>query len=452
MNISLQNVDNVNAIIKIEVSKADYQEKVDSVLKDYRKKANIPGFRKGMAPKGMINKMFGKQAKMEEINKTIGEALFGYIRENKLNVLGEPLPSLQQEAVDFETAEDFTVSFDIALAPEIKVELSKADKVDYYNIAISDEMIEQQTEALRNRFGKYEQVEEAEDKDMLKGDLAELDADGNIKEGGLVVEGASLMPSYFHNDEQKAKFANVKKFASIDFNPSEAAAGNDSELGSMLKMSKEEAAEFKSNFRFTVNEITRFVAAEKDEEFFKNACGEDCTTEEQFIENIKKMIAEQLVPEQDYKFGIDARKMIESKIGDLEMPEATLKRWMVATGKDRTEEQVEEEFPKMLPELKWHLVKEEIVKQNNIKVEEADLLEIAKRSTMAQFAQYGMANVPEELLENYAKQMLQNKETARNISERAIEDKIVATIKDIVTLDEKGISVEDFQKLFEVKE
>ena len=436
MNISLQNVDKVNASNKIEVSKAEYQEKVEATLNEYRKKANIPGFRKGMAQMSMINKMFGKQVKMEEINKTIGEALFGYIRENQLNVLGEPLPSLEQEVIDFETADDFIVSFDVALAPEVKVELSKEDKVDYYNIAISEEMIDQQVTALQNRFGSYEQVEEAGDKDMLKGDLAELDADGNIKEGGLMVEGASLMPSYFHNDEQKAKFAAIKKFATVDFNPSEAAGGNEAELASILKMSKEEAAAFTGNFRFTVNEITHFVAAEKNEELFKNACGEDCTTEEQFIENIKNMIAEQLIPEQDYKFGIDSRKMIETKVGDLEMPEALLKRWMIATGKDRTEEQVNEEFPKMLPELKWHLIKEQIVKDHGIKVEEADLLEIAKRSTMAQFAQYGMANIPAELLENYAKQMLQNKEAVRNISERAIDDKIVATVKDLVSLDE----------------
>ena len=451
MNISLQNVDNVNAIIKIEVSKADYQEKVDSVLKDYRKKANIPGFRKGMAPKGMINKMFGKQAKMEEINKTIGEALFGYIRENKINVLGEPLPSAQQEAIDFDSAEDFVVSFDIAIAPEFNVELSKEDKVDYYNISITEEMIEQQVSALQQRFGSYQPVEEATDKDMIKGDLAELDEEGNIKEGGLMVEGASLMPAYFHNDEQKAKFADIKKFASIDFNPSEAAGGNEAELASILKMSKEDAQNYKGNFRLTVTEITHFVPAEKNEEFFKNACGDDCTTEELFIANIKEMIAEQLVPEQDYKFGIDARKMIETKIGEIEMPEAFLKRWLLATGKDKTAEQVEEEFPKMLPELKWHLIKEQLVKNFNVKVEDADMLEIAKRSTMAQFAQYGMANVPAELLENYAKQMLQNKEAARNIAERAIEDKIVSAIKEAVSLDEKGVTIEEFQKLFETK-
>ena len=451
MNISLQNIDKVNALINIEVAKADYQENVDKTLRDYRKKANIPGFRKGMAPMGMINKMFGKQAKMEEINKTIGEALFGYIRENKINVLGEPLPSAQQEAIDFDSAEDFVVSFDIAIAPEFNVELSKEDKVDYYNISITEEMIEQQVSALQQRFGSYQPVEEATDKDMIKGDLAELDEEGNIKEGGLMVEGASLMPAYFHNDEQKAKFADIKKFASIDFNPSEAAGGNEAELASILKMSKEDAQNYKGNFRLTVTEITHFVPAEKNEEFFKNACGDDCTTEELFIANIKEMIAEQLVPEQDYKFGIDARKMIETKIGEIEMPEAFLKRWLLATGKDKTAEQVEEEFPKMLPELKWHLIKEQLVKNFNVKVEDADMLEIAKRSTMAQFAQYGMANVPAELLENYAKQMLQNKEAARNIAERAIEDKIVSAIKEAVSLDEKGVTIEEFQKLFETK-
>ena len=451
MNVSQQNIDNVNAVITIEITKADYQEQVEKALRTYRQKANIPGFRKGMVPMGMVKKMFGKQAVADEINKQVSEKLFGFIRENNLNVLGEPMPSADQANIDFDTQEDFIFKFDIALAPEIKVELSKEDKVAYYNIAVTDEMVEKQTEALQGRFGTYEQVEEAGDKDMLKGDLAELDAEGNIKEGGILVEGAALMPSYFQNEDEKAKFAGAKKLASIDFNPAAASNGNQTELASILKMKKEDVAGIDSNFRFTITEISHFVPAVKDEEFFKNVFGEEVKTEEEFTAKVKELIAEQLTPESDYKFGLDARTVIETKVGELEMPVEFLKRWMVATGEDRTEAQVEEEMPKMLPELKWHLIKEQLVKNYEIKVEEADLMELAKKATQAQFAQYGMANVPADLLENYAKQMLQNKETARNLIDRATEDKIVAKLKELVTLEEKEISVEDFQKMFENK-
>ncbi|MEG1616630.1 MAG: trigger factor [Bacteroidales bacterium] len=451
MNVSQQNIDNVNAVINIEITKADYQEQVDKTLRTYRQKANIPGFRKGMAPMGMIKKMFEKQAVADEINKLVGEKLFGYIRENNLNILGEPLPSANQAAIDFDNQEDFIFSFDIALAPEFKVELSKEDKVDFYNIAVSDEMIAKQTEALQGRFGTYEQVEEAGENDMLKGDLAELDAEGNIKEDGIKVEGAALLPSYFKNEEQKAKFNDVKKFASIDFNPAAAAEGNPAELASILKMKKEDAEGITADFRFTVTEISHFVPAKMDEEFFKNVFGEEVKTEEEFKAKVKEMLIEQLAPESEYKFGLDAREVILNKVGELEFPVEFLKRWTIATRENVTEAQVDEDMPKMLPDLKWHLIKEQIVKNYGVKVEEADVMDLAKKAVQAQFAQYGMANVPAEIMDNYAKEMMKNKETARNLIDRATEDKIVAKIKELVSLNEKEISVEDFYKMFENK-
>lgn len=449
MNVSQKNIDKVNAVISIEINKADYQGQVEKALRTYRQKANVPGFRKGMVPMGMVKKMFGKQAVAEEINRQVSESLFGYIRENNLNVLGEPMPSQEQTPIDFDTQEDFVFMFDVALAPALELTLTKEDKVDFYNITVTEEMIAQQVEALQQRFGTYEQVEEAVEKDMLKGDLAELDAEGNILEGGIVVEGATLMPTYFKNEEQKAKFDGVKKLASIDFNPSAASEGNVSELASILKMKKEDVEGITADFRMTVTEITHFTPAAKDEELYKNVFGEEVTTEAEFDAKVKEMIVEQLVPESNYKFGLDARKVIEDKVGDLELPEALLKRWMLATGENRTEEQVNEEFPKMIPDLKWHLIKESLIKAYEVKIEESDLLDIARKATQIQFAQYGMANVPAEIMDNYAKQMLQNKETRRNLVDRAVEDKLNLCIKEAVSLNEKEISVEDFHKMFE---
>ena len=451
MNVSQQNIDNVNAVIKIEITKADYQEQVDNTLRTYRKKANVPGFRKGMVPMGMVQKMFGKQAQADEINKLVGEKLFEYIRENNLNVLGEPLPSLDQPVIDFDNQEDFVFSFDLALAPQINIELSKEDKVDYYNITVDEEMVNKQIEALQRNAGTYEQTEEVVDNDMLKGDMAELDADGNIKEGGIKVDNAVILPSSFKDEAEKAKFLGAKKLSSVDFNPALASGNNDAEVASMLKMKKEEVEGLTSNFRFTINEVSHFVPAALNEDFFKQVFGEEVTTEEEFKAKVKGMIESQLAPESDYKFGIDSKEVILNKVGDLEMPVATLKRWLLAKGEERTEASVDEELPRMLPELKWHLVKEEIAKKYEVKVEQDDVVNIAKKAVQAQLAQYGMTSLPQEMIDNYATEMLKNKETARNLIDRATEDKIVETIKNLVTLEEKSISADDFYKMFEAK-
>ncbi len=451
MNVSQENISNVSAVIKVTIAKADFEPAVEKTLRGYRQKANIPGFRKGMAPMGMIKKMYGKQIQADEINKLIGEQLYSYIRENNLNVLGEPMPSQTQEPIDFDSDKDLVFCFDVAIAPEFSVSLSKEDKIPFYNIEVTEDMVSKQVEALQGRFGTYEQVEVAEEKDMLKGDLAELDENGNIKEGGIFVEGAALMPNYYKNEEEKAKFAEIKKFATVDFNPMTATENNASEVSAMLKMKKEDIEGLTSNFRFTVNEITHYVPAELGEELYKNVFGEDVKTEEEFKAKVREMIVEQLAPESDYKFGIDSKTYLLEKVGNLDMPVEILKRWMVATNENRTAEQVEEEMPKMLPELTWHLVKEKLVKDNNIKVEESDIMDIARRAVQAQLAQYGMSNIPDEMLDNYAKEMLKNKETARNLIDRATEEKIIAALKGLVTLEEKAISVEDFYKMFENK-
>lgn len=451
MKVSQQNTDPVNAVISIEITHADYAEKVDKALKNYRQKATIPGFRKGMVPKSVIQKMFGKTILLEEINKLVSDSLLGYIRENKLNILGEPLPAENQPEIDFDNQEDFNFLFDIALAPEIQVDLSKKDKIDYYRIKVDDEMIQKQVEAFAGRYGNQVPVETASEKDMLKGTLTELTAEGKVKEGGRVVENAVLSPAYLKDDQEKGKFAGVKVGDPIVFNPAAAAGGNEAELTSMLHLEKGEPVP-ESDYQFTVTEILSFQPAAIDQELFDKVFGEGAVkTEEEFRTKVAEMLAAQLMPESDYKFELDARKALEKKIGDIELPAAFLKRWLVASGENRTPESVEEEFPKMAPELKWHLIKEQIARNLEIKVDDNDLLEAAKKATRAQFAQYGMANIPEDLLENYAREMLKKKENVRGLADRATEEKIMNAIKDSVTLNEKEISSEDFYKMFENK-
>ena len=451
MNVSLQNKDNVSALLTVKLEKADYQEKVDKALKDLRRKVQMPGFRKGMVPVGLIKKMYGKSVLAEEVNKLLSETIYKYIQDNKVNMLGEPLPNEEnQKTIDFDTQEDFEFVFDIALAPEFKVEVSKEDKVDYYDIEVTDEMVDAQVKMYTQRNGKYESVDVYADNDMLKGLLAELNDDGTVKEDGIQVEDAIMMPSYMKNDDQKAIFANAKVNDVLVFNPHTAWDGNAAELASLLKIDKESAGELKSNFSFQVNEITRFVPGELNQEIFDQVFGKDVVkSEDEFRTKVKEAIGVQFGADSDYKFLLDVRQYLMNKVGKLQFPDELLKRIMRLNNQDKDEKFVEENYDKSIEELTWHLIKEQLIKANDIKVEQGDITEMAKEATRAQFAQYGMLNVPEELLDNYAKEMLKKKGSVEGLVNRVIESKLALALKEQVTLENKPISAADFNKMFE---
>lgn len=451
MNVSLQNIDKVSAELTVKLEKADYQAQVDKSLKSLRQKAQMPGFRKGMVPMSLVKKMYGKSVIAEEVNKVLQEAIYGYIRENKINILGEPLPNEEkQQAIDFDAMDAFEFVFDIALAPEFKAEVNAKDKVDYYTIEASEEMIENQVKMYTQRTGKYEQVDAYREGDMLKGLLAQLDDEGNTKEAGIQVEGAVLMPSYMKSDEQKAIFADAKVNDVLVFNPNVAYDGHAAELGSLLKIDKEIAKDVKSNFSYQVEEVTRFVPGELTQEVFDQAFGEGVVkTEEEFRAKIKQEIEGRFTADSDYKFLIDVRKLLTDKIGKLEFPDALLKRIMLMNNEEKGEEFVAENYDKSIEELTWLLIKEQLVEANDIKVEQDDVLKMAKETTKAQFAQYGMLSVPDDLLDNYAQEMLKKKETVNNLVNRAVEAKLAAALKSQVKLENKTVSIEEFNKMFE---
>ena len=448
MNISLQNVNNVSAVLTVQIEKADYQVQVDKSLKTLRQRVNMPGFRKGMVPMGLIKKQYGVSVLIEEVDKLMQEKVGEYIRENKVNMLGTPLP--KENNVNFETDENFEFSFDIALAPEFNVELSAADTVDYYDIEVTDAMVDQQVKMYTQRTAKYDKVEEYQENDMLKGLLAELDENGSTKEGGIQVEGAVMMPSYMKNDDQKAIFNGAKTNTVLVFNPSVAFDNNEAELASLLKIQKEEVAAHAGNFSFQIEEITRMIPGELNQELFDQVLGEGkASNEEEFRAQIKETIAGQFAADSDYKFLIDVRNYIENKIGKLEFADDLMKRIMLENNKEKGEEFVSEHYEKSLEELTWHLVKEKLVAANNIKVEQADVNEMAKEATRAQFAQYGMINVPEELLENYSKEMLKKRESVEALVNRVVESKLSEILKGQVTLNHKAVSAEEFNKMFQ---
>ena len=448
MNISLQNVDKVSAVLTVQIEKADYQAQVEKALKTLRKRVDMPGFRKGMVPMGLIKRQYGTSVLVEEVDKLLQEKVGEYIRDNKVNMLGTPLP--KESNANFATDENFEFSFDIALAPEFELTLSKDDTIDYYDIDVTDDMVDQQVKMYTQRTAKYDKVEEYQDNDMLKGLLAELDENGNTKEGGVQVEGAVMMPSYMKNDEQKAIFSGAKVNTVLVFNPSVAFDNNEAELASLLKVKKEEVANYKGNFSFQIEEITRMIPGDLNQELFDQVLGEGkAHSEEEFRAQIKSVIAGQFAADSDYKFLIDVRTYAMNKIGKLEFADELMKRIMLDNNKDKGEEFVAQNYDKSIEELTWHLIKEKLVAANNIKVEQADITEMAKEATRAQFAQYGMINVPDELLENYSKEMMKKRESVEALVNRAVETKLSVALKEQVALNHKAVSAEEFNKMFQ---
>ena len=448
MKISFENSDKVNGLLTLTVEEADYKENVEKTLKDYRKKANIPGFRQGMAPMGMIKRQFGTSVKVDEINKVLGEQMYKYIQDNNIQMLGEPLPSDKQTPVDVEGDGPYTFMFDIAVAPEFNVELTGKDKIDYYTIAVDDKTIDQQVDMYASRSGHYDKVETYQANDMLKGDLRELDENGNTKEGGITVEAAVLMPEYIKVEDQKKLFEGAKLGDVITFNPRKAYPESDIEISSLLKIKKEEAADVTADFTYQITEISRYTKAEVNQDLFDQVYGKDVVKDEkEFREKIADNLKAQFAVDSDFKFIQDVRKYVEDKIGTLTYPDALLKRIMLNNNKDKGQEFVDKNYDKSIKELTWHLAKEQLVKANNIKIEDADVKEAAKEAARAQFAQYGMNNIPDEYIDNYATDMLKKKEYVDSLVDRSIDRKLTEVLKGVVKLNEKTATLEEFNKM-----
>jgi len=448
MNITFENPDKINGLLTVTIEKEDYQEKVEKTLKDYRKRAQVPGFRPGMVPMGMIKKQYGTAAKVDEVNRLLGDKLMAYIRDNKIQMLGEPLPSDKQEPQDLEKDGPFTFIFDIAVAPEFKAELTGDDTIDYYTITVDDKLIDEQVQRYASQAGEFEKGEVFEGNDTLTGDLRQLDAEGNTIEGGITVDSAQLMTAYIKAEDQKKLFDGCKPGDIITFNPKKAYSDNDAEIAALLKVEKDQVKDLDSDFSYQVTEIRHFKPAEVNQQLFDRVFGEGtCSDEQAFRQKIADMLQAQLVQNSDYKFLRDVRAYMEQKVGKLEFPEALLKRVMLNNNKDKGEEYVEKNFEGSIKELEWHLIKEQLVAANEIKVDDADLKNVAKEAIRIQFAQYGMQNVPDDVLEQYADEQLKKRETVENFVDRAVDVKLTEKLKTVVKLAEKQMTLDEFNKM-----
>ena len=449
MNVTKNQIDDLNATIKIQLDKEDYATRVSDALKDYQKKAVIDGFLKGKTPFGIIKKMYGKAVLIEEINKLIGESLSNYIQENDLNILGEPLPSeTEQKELNLDE-ENFEFVYDIALAPVMNVKLSKREKVPYYIIKVDDEMIDKQIESICKSNGELISVDTIEGSEYVKGELIELGEDGKPKEGGIHVEDASLSVEHMKDEEQVKIFVGKQVGNEVIFNPSKAYP-NKTDYAALLQISKEEAEHVTSDFCFIISEIKRYVEAEVNQALFDKIYGEgNVKSVEEFRARVKEDLAKQFSAHSEYRLTVDARDKMLKKNEDVVLPEAFLKRWMLATNKELTQEAVDKDFNSYRDEFKWQLIKGDMIKENNIKVEDEDMKAVGREVAAAQLQQYGLYGLSDEQLDGFAVRLLENEKQRASLYDRALENKIFSVIKEGVKLEEQEISMEDFGKLFE---
>lgn len=451
MNVTLDKNGNVNAVLTISFKEEDYQNDVKKDLAEIGRKRPLKGFRPGHVPAALLKKYYGNEVLANVIDRKVSQSLNDYIHENKLNVLGEPMLS-KDTKVNFNTDKEFAFKFDLGLAPEFDIKLDKRVKVPYYNIEVSQEMIDKQNENFKKRFGKQVPGETAAEDSLLRGAMVELNEDGTEKADGVKVEKTIISPQYLKNDDEKKKFVGHKVNDEIVFNPYKAADGNVTELAAMLNVDKKDA-DIKSDFKFVPNEILVNQEAEMNQEFFDNVLGKDEAKDEAtYLEKLKEMIANQLKNDSNFRFTIDAEEVLRKKVGDLELPDEFLKRFMLArAGKDADEKSMEENYPKTREQIVWQLIKEKVATTLNVKIEKDDVLRLARFYAAQQFAQYGMTNIPDDVIDRYANELLEKSEYANEIRNRAFDDKVFAAVKDAVSLNEKNVTVEEFNKLFEKK-
>ncbi len=451
MNIQFDKTSAVSAELTLTLQRADYQERVEKAIKNYRRRAQMPGFRPGQVPMSLIKKRFGDDIAAEEMQRELSERLYGYLREEKVNMLGEPLASEKQPAVDLR-ADEQTFVFDIALAPEFDAKASAADHVPYYHISVTDDMVDRQVGSFAQRHGHYDKVDTFAEGDMVKGHLAQLDAEGNIVEGGFQREDAVVLPGYFKDKDERAKFDGVATNTVITINPSRAYEGNAVELASLLGIDKEQAAGLTSDFSYQITEITRYVPGELNQELFDSIYGEgQVNSEAELRQRVRQDLEKQFDADSRLRFIIDLRQVLEQRVGTLEWPDQLLRRIMRANNPDKDDAYFEKNYQPSIHELEWHLIKEQLADQASIKVEQDDVMAMAREQVRMQFAQYGMANVPEELVNQYAGEQLKKRDQQEALVARAVEQKIGEAMRGVVTLDEKTVTLEEFNKLFEAQ-
>ena len=455
MNVNFEQIDAVNGMLTVELKREDFAADVNKEVAQMGVRHPLKGFRPGKAPKTLLMKFYGPSVTADVVDRMVGRAVYDYIRENKLQILGEPLPN-EDTKVDIMKDEEMTFKYDLGMAPAIELKLNKRINVPYYNIEVTDQMIDDAIAHDRKRLGTLVDGEESDKESMLRGSMAELDEQGNDKENGIKVERTVISPRYMADDDEAAKFVGVKVGDTFTFNPHKAYNGNTAELSGLLNVDRADA-DVKSDFRITIEEIKVNKDAEMNEEFFKGVLGTetDVKDEAAFREAMRDMIAKANIPESNYRFTVDAQRILTDKAGEMPLPEEFLKRFLKLRREQDEKQNVEvtdEEAQNMFKQLRWQLVKDHLAQALEIKVEKEDIDTAAFIFAQQQLSQYGIYNAPEDLIKQQAERFMQDDRARDAIQEHALDNKFYAAVKETVKVNEKSISVEDFRKLYEKDE
>jgi len=450
MNIFQEKTDEQNAILTVRIDKEDYEERVGKALRDFSKKARMDGFRPGKVPPGLIKKLHGRSFLVEEINKLLAESVSKYLRDNKVATLGEPLPrELDERTIDWDRDTSFEFRFDLGLAPALEVNPTKKDKVPFYTIRSEEKLIDETISSYARRFGKLEQKDSTGGNEILRGDFSQTDESGQAVENGIKVENTSFSMEVIKEDSIKTDLTGRKVGESVVMDIKRALP-NDVEIASVLRIDKARVPEISPLFRFDIKEISLFKEAETNQELFDKVYGEGkAGSLEEFRALVLKDLGADLEKESEYRLAIDIKDYFIKKL-TFDLPVEFLKRWLVVTNEDKlTEEQLNRDFPAFETDLRWQLIRNEVIKNHNIEVTQEEITGNARNYARLQFLRYGMAEVPEEMLENYANDLLKRDDEKAKIIEKLKEDKVIETIKQLITLENKKITLEKLRKLYD---
>ena len=438
MKVEQVKVNDLTYQLNVNIEKADAQEKKKKALNEYRKKVEIRGFRKGMAPMSLVEKMHGIQALVETVNQMISDAINSHITENKLNILGEPLPNEEkQKEIDWENAESYEFVFDIALAPKVEFTLSKDDKIVSYNVAVSEEAKKAYKSNMLKQFGKLENTESVKEEDFIIADL---------EQGENKVEGTYITLRQMAQ-EAKGQFIGKKAGESFEVNVHETFV-NETDRAALLKVKKEELASVEPMWKVTIKEVKTFVEAEQTQEIYDRMFGEGVVTDEAGFEaKVAERIALEYKQESDFRFVLDAREYLLNKT-NIELPEEFMKKWLFTINEGKfTMEDIEKDFALFCKDFRWQMISQYIMREQKMEITREEVLAVAKQMAKYQFAMYGLNDVPEEQLNHYAESILANEKEGRRIVEKTEQDKVIGYVKSVVTLEEKEISIEDLQAM-----
>ena len=439
MKIDQKKVDDLTLQLNINIDKADAQEKKKKALSEYRKKADIKGFRKGMAPMSLIEKMHGMSALVEGVNSLISEGINNYITENKLNILGEPLPNDEsQKQIDWENDESYEFVFDIALTPEVNFTLTKEDKIDYYTVEVAKKELDAYKSNMLKQFGKLENTDVVKEDDFIIADLTQ---------GDTKIEGTYITLKQMPDQESKDLFLGKKAGDSFDIDVNKVFV-NEADRAALLKVKKEELATIEPIYNVTIKEVKEFVEAEENQDLYNRVFGEGVVkTKKDFDAKLKERIAEQYVQESEYKFALDTRDYLIEK-ANIKLPETFLKKWLFSINEGKfTMEEIEKDFHLFLKDFQWQLIRQYIMREQKIQITREDLVEEAKKIAKYQFAMYGLNDVPAEQLDAYANSILQKEGEGKRIYEKTEEVKVLDYVKSAVTLEDKKVSGEKMREM-----